>query len=193
MRWPPVLGSEAAGLKMRRKRVVTKRRRRDRRTVGWREWVTLPSLGIRTIKAKLDTGARTSALHAWDVTAYHEDGEAWVRFTAHPRQRDDTLEVNCTARLLDRRWVTTSGGKREKRYVIGAMLGVDNEAWPIELTLTNRDEMGFRLLIGREAMRGRLIVDPISSYVTGTSHVARGEARTGVIRRPRRKPKRNDG
>lgn len=188
-----MLRSEPPVRKLRRGRRVTKRRQRDRRTVGWREWVTLPSLGIHAIKAKLDTGARTSALHAWDVTAYHVDGEAWVRFTAHPRQRDDTFEVSCTAKLLDRRWVTTSGGKREKRYVIGATLGIDNEAWPIELTLTNRDEMGFRLLLGREAMRGRLIVDPISSYVTGRVRLASRDTRIPAIKRPRRKLRRTDG
>ena len=152
----------------------------ERRIVGWREWVSLPALGIDAIKAKLDTGARTSALHAWDQEVYEKDGGRWVRFCAHPFQRDDVTAVRCAAPLADWRWVMNSGGTRERRYVIATTLRVGGATWPIELTLANRDEMGFRMLIGREAMRGRLIVDPRQSYRVGK--------RRAVVASPSPKP-----
>ena len=132
--------------------------------VGWREWVTLPELGTVDVKAKLDTGARTSALHAFDITELTIDGAKWVQFSVHPFQRDDVHSTLCLARLVDRRWVTNSGGHRERRHVIATTLRIDQREWPIELTLANRDQMGFRLLIGRTAMHHRLIVDPSRSY-----------------------------
>ena len=137
------------------------------RIVGWREWVALPALGIDAIKAKIDTGAKTSALHAWDQERYEIDELPWVRFFAHPLERDDDTVVRCAAPLADYRWVMNSGGTRERRYVINTALGIGGETWEIELTLTNRDEMGFRMLLGREAMRGRLVVDPTQSFLTG--------------------------
>lgn len=139
----------------------------DRRIVGWREWVSLPALGIDAIKAKLDTGAKTSALHAWDQERHDVDGRPWVRFRAHPFEHDDDSAVHCAAPLTDCRWVTNSGGNRERRYVITTIIGIGGASWDIELTLTSRDEMGFRMLIGREAMRGRLVVDPTQSFRTG--------------------------
>lgn len=132
--------------------------------VGWREWVALPEFGAIEIKAKLDTGARTSALHAFDVIELTIDGADWLQFSVHPFQRDDEHATLCLARLVDRRWVTNSGGFRERRYVIETTLRVGQRDWPIELTLANRDQMGFRLLIGRTAMHHRLIVDPSRSY-----------------------------
>ena len=138
-----------------------------RRICGWCEWASLPALGIVSIKAKLDTGARTSVLHAWDVESYEEEGQPWVRFRVYPLQRSNKKVVRCAARIEDRRWVTNSGGSREWRIVISTDLTVGGESWPIELTLANRDEMGYRVLIGREAMRGRLIIDPDAAYTTG--------------------------
>ncbi|MDE3000817.1 MAG: RimK/LysX family protein [Gemmatimonadota bacterium] len=131
---------------------------------GWREWASLPSLGIASIKAKLDTGARTSVLHAWDIETYADRGRQWVRFRVFPAQRSKKRFVCCESLIADRRWVTNSGGSRERRFVISTDLTLGADSWPIELTLTNRDEMGFRMLIGREAMQGRLIVDPDVSY-----------------------------
>jgi len=139
---------------------------RKKRTVGWREWVRLPDLGIKRIKAKIDTGARTSALHAFKVTPFSKDGASYVRFAVHPMQRKRLPEVMCVALVIDHRHVTDSGGRREFRYVIRTTLKLGKRRWPVELTLTNRDQMGFRMLIGRQALRRRYRVDPGRSFVT---------------------------
>ena len=134
---------------------------------GWREWVTLPGLGIDLIKAKVDTGARTSALHAWHITEVERDGAQWVRFCVHPNQRTQSGEIWCEAPVIDRREVKNSGGRAEPRYVVQTNLKLADEVWPIELTLTSRDNMGFRMLLGRTAVRKRLLVDPGRSYLLG--------------------------
>lgn len=135
--------------------------------VGWREWLALPDLGIPAIKAKIDSGARTSALHAFEVSAYQADGRDYVKFQIHPVQRRNDIVTQCSAEVIDRRWVSDSGGHRELRYVIrtGVLLGT--HTWPIELTLTDRDPMQFRMLLGRTAMSGRLLIDPKASYLFG--------------------------
>ena len=137
------------------------------RTIGWREWVDLPDLGLYDIKVKVDTGARTSALHAFDVQPFSEGGRERVRFAMHPLHRDDSKVQICEADILDRRTVTNSGGQREERYVIETTLEFAGERWPIEMTLTARDDMMFRMLLGRTAMNGRLVVDPEQSYLMG--------------------------
>lgn len=137
-----------------------------KKRIGWREWVRLPDLGIPRIKAKIDTGARTSALHAFKVTPFSKDGAAYVRFAVHPIQRQRTPEIPCVALVIDHRGVTDSGGKVEQRYVIRTMLKLGKSRWPVELTLTNRDQMGFRMLIGRQALRRRYVVDPSRSFIT---------------------------
>lgn len=133
--------------------------------MGWREWFAVPGLGIEKIKAKLDTGARTSALHAIRLRPYQADGVDRIRFLVHPIQRDFHTTVTCDAVLSDRRVIRSSSGTPEERYVIETTLALADMVWPIELTLTNRDQMGFRMLIGRTAMRRRLIIEPGRSYL----------------------------
>ncbi|TVQ08985.1 MAG: ATP-dependent zinc protease [Leptolyngbya sp. DLM2.Bin27] len=133
--------------------------------IGWREWVALPVLGVPTIKAKVDTGARSSTLHAFNVERFERDGRAMVRFQAHPMQRNDDYMVAAEATLLEDRVVRNSGGQAELRPVIKTPVQVGNAQWVIELTLTNRDQMGFRMLLGRQAVRRRYLVDPGRSYL----------------------------
>lgn len=140
----------------------------QRISIGWREWLALPELGIRAIKAKIDTGARTSALHSYHITPYREQGRDMVTFDIHPLQNRTDLSLTCAAEVIDRRWVRDSGGHRELRYVIRTRLHLGDEAWPIEMTLTNRDPMRFRMLLGRTAMHGRVTVIPDASYLLGS-------------------------
>ena len=142
-------------------------------TLGWREWVGLPQLGIQRIKAKVDTGARTSALHAFEVEPFKEHGRQRLRFKMHPLQRDPDTVVECFADVRDSRTVTDSGGHREQRWVIESLLEVGDRAWPIEITLTSREDMLFRMLLGRTAMAGRATVNPSQSYLQGKRRKAR--------------------
>lgn len=147
----------------------------ERAVIGWREWVELPGLGGATVKAKVDTGARTSTLHAFDISE-REDATA-VGFSFHPVQRDDRHTVTVEAPLVDRRTVTASNGQSELRYVVAAEVVIDDEPVAIELTLTRRDAMGFRMLLGRGALRGRYVVDPGRSFRGGASKRVRRRAR----------------
>ena len=135
--------------------------------LGWREWLILPDLGLPAIKAKVDTGAKTSALHAFEVAPFKQGGKDYVRFSIHPLQNIRSLAVECRALLLDQRQVTDSGGHVESRFVIETTVQLCQHRWPIELTLTNRDNMRFRMLLGRQAMLNRFQVDPASSYLCG--------------------------
>lgn len=130
--------------------------------IGWREWVDLPELGM-VIKAKVDTGARTSALNAFDIS---RDGDM-VSFTVHPHQRDDDDERRVCAPLVDVREVRSSSGATSERFVVRTPVHLHRRTWSIELTLANRMDMGFRMLLGRTAMRRRFLVDPGVSYLAG--------------------------
>ncbi len=149
----------------------------ERKTVGWREWVRLPGLEDALVKAKVDTGARTSSLHAYAIEESEREDGRWVSFSFHPNQRDERTEARGCARLVDRRTVTPSSGHRELRYVVETDAIIDGDRFPIELTLTRRDAMGFRMLLGRRALRGRFLVDPKRSFRTVESKEVRMRAR----------------
>jgi hypothetical protein len=143
------------------------KQRRDLPVLGWREWVAFPGLGVPKIECKVDTGARTSALHAYYVEEFEQDGAKMVRFGLHPRRKDTEKEIHCVCEVADERVVSDSGGHREKRYVIKTHIVLGEETWPIELTLTNRDTMRFRMLLGRSAMADNFIVDPSARHLMG--------------------------
>ena len=136
--------------------------------IGWREWVELPDLGIR-VKAKIDTGARTSSLHARRVEAFERNGKPMVRFWAYPRQRTARGKVLVEAPLVGYRKIRNpgGGGRVEIRPVIRTTLSLAGKQWKGEVTLSRRDTMGFRMLLGRQAVRGRFLVDPGRSYLLG--------------------------
>lgn len=136
-------------------------------TVGWREWVSLPELGIEWVKAKVDTGARTSAIHAFEVEEFTDSGVKMVRFAIHPMQKREDIVQVCTAPVVDERVVSDSGGHREKRLVIKTPVRMGPHEWPIEITLTNRDSMLFRMLLGRTALSGKFVVQSGASYLFG--------------------------
>ena len=133
--------------------------------LGWREWVSLPAFGIDRIKAKVDTGARTSCLHAFDVRMEEIQDQKFVHFSIHPEQRNLDYAVACVAPLKDEREVRDSGGHSEMRYVIETEVTIGPDTHRVEFTLTNRDSMGFRMLIGRTAMKDRYLVDPSKSFL----------------------------
>ena len=135
--------------------------------LGSEEWCSFPELQIPAIKARVDSGAKTSALHALNIAPFVKDDLNWVKFDINPIQNNQKTVIHCQALLLDKRIVKSSSGFREQRYVIQTNITVGNDMWPIEVTLTNRDSMGFRMLLGREAMSGRILVDPEEKYLQG--------------------------
>lgn len=134
---------------------------------GWREWVRLPELGVDWIKAKLDTGARSSAIHAFDIEEFRREGVRWVRFSIHPWQRSSEDATTVELPVHDQREVRSSNGHVEERYVVLMEVGVMDQQIHAEITLSRRDEMGFRMLLGRQMLRQGLIVDPGHSYLGG--------------------------
>lgn len=136
----------------------------SRLIVGWQEWVALPDLGLPALKAKIDTGAKTSALHTYSIEPFDDHGRPKVRFTVHPSPMESDLEVVATADVLDRREVISSNGVRELRYVIRTRLVIGERQWPIEVSLTNREHMTYRMLIGRQAIRSDMLVDCAASF-----------------------------
>jgi hypothetical protein len=138
-----------------------------KRMLGWREWVGLPELAIPAIKAKIDTGARTSALHAFYIETFNVDAKEYVRFGIHPRQKNLKIEKQCIAQVVERRMIMDSGGHTEERIVIRTPIMIGTEHWPVEITLTNRDGLKFRMLLGRSALTGRCQIDTGGSYLAG--------------------------
>lgn len=136
----------------------------DRFILGWEEWLSLPDLGLPTIKAKIDTGAKTSSLHAYFVEPFGSAARPMVRFGVHPIPGRDDVQVVCTAEVIDRREVTSSNGDREIRYVIRSSVAMGDRTWPIEITLANRETMAYRMLLGRQAILDDMVVDPTSSF-----------------------------
>lgn len=134
-------------------------------TVGWAEWVALPELDLPAIKAKIDTGARTSALHAFQIEQFGPAHAPIVRFGIHPVPGRTDVAVYCSAAVVDRREVASSNGERETRFVIRTTLRMGEGAWPIEVTLANRESMTYRMLLGRQAIRSDVNVDPAASFL----------------------------
>lgn len=136
--------------------------------IGWREWFSLPALDIPAVKAKVDTGARTSALHAFDILPYEKNGQRRVRFKTHPMQGHADIVRECDAALVDERVITSSNGQREKRYVIKTLIERGAVKAEIEITLTSRADMEFRMLLGRTALRAMdVVVDSTRSFLLG--------------------------
>lgn len=135
--------------------------------VGGEEWCTFPGLGIPAIKARVDSGAKTSSIHAFNIQRFRREGESWVSFEVHPLQKNRRTVIRCEHPIVDKRQVKSSSGISETRYVISTTIKLGIEAWDIELTLANRDSMGYRMLLGREAMSGHMLVDPGASFCLG--------------------------
>lgn len=134
--------------------------------IGWREWVSFPELGVDSVKGKIDTGAQSCALHAYDIECYKtRTGRKKVKFYVHPIQRNNKLVTLCHADLSDQRWVKSSSGQKELRTTILTLIQMGSTEWPTYVTLTNRDSMGFRLLVGRATLQGRFIIDPQKSFL----------------------------
>lgn len=139
----------------------------NKMVAGSEEWISLPGLEVPIIKVRVDSGAKTSALHAVNIFPFQRNGESWVSFDVHPLQFDGKRVIHCEAKIVDRRTIKSSTGTRENRYVIKTPIKVKEEVWDIEVSLTNRDSMGYRMLLGREAMRGKILVDPESRFLFG--------------------------
>ncbi len=135
--------------------------------IGKEEWCELPELNLPAIKARVDSGAKTSSLHAFNISTFDEDGKKYVHFDIHPIQDNRKIIQSCRALVVDRRDVKSSSGEKERRHVIRTPVILGDETWEIEITLTNRDSMGYRMLIGREAMKERVLIDPDSSFCVG--------------------------
>lgn len=144
--------------------------------LGWREWVALPEFGIAQIKAKIDTGARSSALHTVDMEPYQKAGENWLMFTVETKQKQTGQLIECHAPIKDRRVVSDSGGHKQRRYVIETQLIFGQHLIQAEITLTNRDSMRFRMLLGRTAMNKTFIIDPHASYLQGKPNIIASNA-----------------
>ena len=152
----------------------------DKLIVGSEEWCGLPLLGLPAVKARVDSGAKTSSLHAFNIRKFTRNRDTWVSFEIHPLQKNDELVVRCEALVVDRRTVKSSSGTAERRYVVKTNITLADQTFEAELTLTNRDSMGYRMLLGREAMSGRMIVDPEGSCLQGERTITECNQMYGV-------------
>lgn len=138
-----------------------------KKVIGSEEWCSLPELALPAIKARVDSGAKTSSIHAFNINSFRRDGKLWVSFEVHPLQNNRHTVIRCESPVVDKRAVKSSSGVSETRYVISSPLKLGDEVWDVELTLANRDSMGYRMLLGREAMGDRLLIDPSHSFCLG--------------------------
>jgi hypothetical protein len=155
----------------------------SRPMIGWREWVSLPHLGVAWIKAKVDTGARSSSIHAVDLELDTSGGVEIVRFRIFPNQRNELDSIVCEAPVKEFREIRSSNGLLSRRPVILTTLSMNGQAFPVELTLADRSHMGFRMLLGREAFRRRFCIDPGRSYRGGRPPSKSGKR---IVRRRKR-------
>jgi len=144
---------------------MKKKLKKQRLVAGWREWAQLPELGVDYIKVKIDTGAKTSSLHAFQLSTVTHSGQDYVKFDIHPIQDNDTIIYTCISPIVDYRWITSSTGHRQQRFIIETQLKIGDYASLVQLSLANRDEMGFRMLIGRAALKKEVLVDPAHSFL----------------------------
>ncbi len=135
--------------------------------VGWKEWVALPNLDVPAVKVKIDTGAATSSIHAYEIEYFRKNKKTYVRFHLHPIQKNKKIDIPCVAELIDKRDVKSSSGQTQVRPVIKTTLRIGSYEWEIELNLTNRDSMGMRMLLGREALKNRMLVNSASKFIHG--------------------------
>ncbi len=143
-------------------------KQKSSKTIGWKEWFNLDCIGLPAIKGKIDTGAKTSALHAFNIESFYIEDVEYVKFDIHPLQKNKKLARSCIARVIEHRMVSDSSGKKEKRLVVKSDLVIGKNKIRIELTLTNRDSMTFRMLLGRDAIKqAKMLVDPSKAFMQG--------------------------
>lgn len=135
--------------------------------IGNQEWCALPEIGVHAIKVRVDSGAATSAIHAYNIESFDKDDEQWLRYELHPLNENDQVIISCESKLLTTRKIKSSNGEIERRYVIETLLKMQDQEWPINITLTNRDEMGFRMLLGRQAMGENILIAPSKEFLLG--------------------------
>lgn len=139
----------------------------DKIIIGKEEWCSLPLLKIEAIKVRVDTGAKTSAIHAINIVPFKKKTVRWVRFEVHPIEDDEITTIQCESRVIGKRRVKSTNGESDVRYIITSTLSISSHSWDIELSLANRDDMGYRMLLGRQAMAGKVLVDPQVSFLQG--------------------------
>lgn len=159
---------------------------KSKMVVGCEEWCSFPGLKIPAVKARVDSGAKTSSLHAYNIHTFKRDDQTWVNFEVHPVQRNRKTIVACEAPVIDRRFVKSSSGDRERRYVISTSMQLGDKIWDVELTLANRDSMGYRMLLGREAMINRVLIDPGESFCQGQRSKSEIARFYGILLKPKK-------